>query len=257
MDTFLIAILALFASLLTFFSGFGLGTLMLPVFCIIYPVEIAVLLTALVHFLNNCFKFLLVFKNIQKEFALRFAFFSIPAAVLGSYMLSEWIKDKILFNYQIQGISFDVTFLKIFIGCLMLLFVIIETNSAIKSKKISPKYLPVGAVLSGFFGGLSGHQGALRSMFLIKSIPSKEKFIATGIAIACLVDLARIPLYMWYLRDEHLRTNNFQLIVVTLAAFVGAYFGNKFLHKIEISSIHKVVTFFLIFTAVMLISGLI
>jgi uncharacterized membrane protein YfcA len=257
MDTFLIAILALLASLLTFFSGFGLGTLMLPVFCIIYPVEIAVLMTALVHFLNNCFKFLLVFKYIQKNFALRFAFFSIPAAVLGSYMLSEWIKDKILFNYQIQGISFDVTFLKIFIGCLMLLFVIIETNSTIKSKQISPKYLPVGAVLSGFFGGLSGHQGALRSMFLIKSIPSKKKFIATGIAIACLVDLTRIPLYIWYLRDEHLHTNNLQLIIVALAAFVGAYFGNKFLHKIEISSIHKVVTFFLIFTAAMLISGLI
>jgi acyl-CoA reductase-like NAD-dependent aldehyde dehydrogenase len=44
-----------------------------------------------------------------------------------------------------------------------------------------PGYLPVGGLLSGFFGGLSGHQGALRSVFLLRAGLTKESFIATGV----------------------------------------------------------------------------
>ncbi len=257
METGLIAIAAFIASLLTFFSGFGLGTLMLPVFCVIYPIEIAILLTALVHFFNNSFKFILVYKNIQKVFALRFAFFAIPAAVLGTYIFNECLEDKILTGYYLYNFFFEITLVKVFIGCLMLLFVLIETNKKINAYQINSKYLPLGAALSGFFGGLSGHQGALRSMFLIKSIPSKEKFIATGIGIACLVDLTRIPMYYWYLKTEDFHANILQLSIVTLAAFAGAFLGNKFLKKVEISFVHKAVTFFLITIAILLMAGLI
>ena len=45
-------------------------------------------------------------------------------------------------------------------------------------------FLAAGGLLSGFLGGLSGHQGALRSAFLIKCGLSKEVFIASGVVIA-------------------------------------------------------------------------
>jgi len=257
METALIAVLAFFASMLTFFSGFGLGTLMLPVFCIIYPVEIAVLLNAIIHLLNNCFKFLLIYRSIQWNYSLKFSLFAIPSAVLGSYVFNEWLEEEVLFNYYISTFNFEITLLKIIIGSVMLIFVFIEINKNINAQQIHPKYLPIGAAISGFFGGLSGHQGALRSMFLIKSIPSKENFIATGIAIACLVDLTRIPMYSWYLRSTQLHANILQLSIVTIAAFLGAFLGNKFLKKIEISLVHKVVTSFLVFIAILLISGII
>ena len=47
-----VSVVALVASTLTFFSGFGLGTVLLPAFALFYPVEQAVALTAAVHFLN-------------------------------------------------------------------------------------------------------------------------------------------------------------------------------------------------------------
>jgi hypothetical protein len=47
----------------------------------------------------------------------------------------------------------------------------------------------VGGILSGFFGGLSGIQGAIRSAFLVKSGLKKEAYIATGVVIACFVDI--------------------------------------------------------------------
>jgi len=57
---FSVAIAALFVSGLTLFSGFGLGTLLMPVFALIFPVEVAVLATAVVHGANNILKITLV-----------------------------------------------------------------------------------------------------------------------------------------------------------------------------------------------------
>jgi uncharacterized protein len=53
-----------------------------------------------------------------------------------------------------------------------------------------------GAV-SGFFGGLSGHQGAFRSLFLLKADLDRERFIATGVMPAVMVDMSRLLMYGW------------------------------------------------------------
>mgnify|MGYP001819349866 CR=1 FL=1 len=44
-----VALASFLAAGLTMYSGFGLGTLMLPVFALFFPVEMAVVATALVH----------------------------------------------------------------------------------------------------------------------------------------------------------------------------------------------------------------
>jgi uncharacterized membrane protein YfcA len=56
MELMILCLAALIASLLTFFSGFGLGTILTPVFAIFFPIEIAIALTGVVHFLNNIFQ---------------------------------------------------------------------------------------------------------------------------------------------------------------------------------------------------------
>ena len=50
---FVVCGVALLASGLTFFSGFGLGTLLLPAFALFVPVDRAIAVTAIVHFLNG------------------------------------------------------------------------------------------------------------------------------------------------------------------------------------------------------------
>ena len=49
----LVLLVALAASLLSFFSGFGLGTLLLPAFAVVAPLDVAVAATAVVHLANN------------------------------------------------------------------------------------------------------------------------------------------------------------------------------------------------------------
>src|SRR4030065_529039 len=55
-----ISLTALFVSGLTLFSGFGLGTVLMPAFALFFPVPVAIAATAVVHLANNGFKLALV-----------------------------------------------------------------------------------------------------------------------------------------------------------------------------------------------------
>jgi hypothetical protein len=46
-----------------------------------------------------------------------------------------------------------------------------------------------------FHVAFSLNQGALRTVFLIRANLSKESFIATGVVIACIVDVIRLSVY--------------------------------------------------------------
>lgn len=46
MELIIICLVAFITAILTFFSGFGLGTILMPVFAIFFPVEIAIALGA-------------------------------------------------------------------------------------------------------------------------------------------------------------------------------------------------------------------
>lgn len=63
----LLALVCFGASILTFYSGFGLGTILLVVFALWFPIEQAIVMTAIVHFINNLFKLFLTHKNIDKK----------------------------------------------------------------------------------------------------------------------------------------------------------------------------------------------
>ena len=72
MEILVVCLAAFITAILTFFSGFGLGTILMPVFAIFFPVEIAIALTGVVHFSNSLFKISLVGRKADKEVLLRF-----------------------------------------------------------------------------------------------------------------------------------------------------------------------------------------
>ncbi|MFW6146795.1 MAG: hypothetical protein ACOC6B_00200 [Thermodesulfobacteriota bacterium] len=87
MDFVIVAFAAFLVSGLTLFSGFGLGTLLLPVFTLFFPVEVAVAATAVVHGANNIFKVGVVGKHAGKELVLRFGVPAVIAAFFGTAAL--------------------------------------------------------------------------------------------------------------------------------------------------------------------------
>ena len=257
MQEIIVIVIAFLASGLTFFSGFGLGTILLPVFAIFFPLEIAVALTAIVHFLNNIFKFFLVGKNIDKAILWRFGIPAIIAVFFGAFLLNYLSVLKPFYEYQLFGKDFKMTFIKLIIAVLLIFFALFDLIPKLKNLEFNKKYLAFGGLISGFFGGLSGHQGALRSAFLIRSGLSKESFIATGIAIACLIDVTRLSIYAENIIKNH-ETLNWKLVLMaTLSAFAGAFLGNKLLKKITISTLQTFVAIALIVFSVFLGAGIV
>ena len=87
MDYLIVCTVALLVAALTLFSGFGLGTLLMPAFALFFPVEMAIAATAVVHLANNVFKVILVGKGARLNIVLLFAIPAAACAVLGAWLL--------------------------------------------------------------------------------------------------------------------------------------------------------------------------
>lgn len=257
MEYVLICIVALIGSGLTLFSGFGLGTLLVPVFAIFFPIEIAISLTAIVHFLNNLFKLTLLGKHADKSVILRFGIPAIISAFIGAYVLTLLRGMLPLFHYSISGKTFEVMPVKLTIAILLTVFALFDVIPRLANLQFNQKYLPLGGLLSGFFGGLSGNQGALRTAFLIRANLSKEAFIATGVVIACMIDISRLTVYTKQIIEIGDQFNYSLIIAATLSAFLGAYIGNKVLKKITVKTLQYIVAAMLFIFAVLLGAGII
>jgi len=257
MDYLIICLAAFLGSGLTFFSGFGLGTILVPVFALFFPIELAIALTAIVHFLNSLFKLGLVGKNADKKTVLRFGVPSLFASFAGAWLLTVISKAQPLYEYSQGDSVFYVTPVKLTIGILLIFFSLFDIIPKLASLQFDKKHLVTGGILSGFFGGLSGNQGALRSAFLIRAGLSKEVFIASGVVIACMVDVSRLIIYSGRVFHKEAQNNYGLILAATLCAFTGAYFGNKLIKKITIKTLQYFVACALILFGILLCLGVI
>lgn len=257
MEIAIICLAAFFTAVLTFFSGFGLGTILTPVFAIFFPIDIAIALTGVVHFSNNLFKIALVGKNTDKGVLLRFGIPAILASFAGAWLLLKITVLPTLLQYELLGRVFEVTPVKLIIALLLIVFSILEISPSFQKVQFGKDKLVWGGILSGFFGGLSGIQGAIRSAFLIKSGLSKEAYIATGVVIACLVDFTRLSVYASRFTSANLHENLTLLISATLSAIAGAYFGKRLLKKVTLRRIQLIVAVMLFLISIALGSGLV
>jgi len=257
MEITIISLVAFFVSILTFFSGFGLGTILTPVFMIFFPVDLAIALTGIVHFLNNLFKLTLVGKNADRQVLLRFGIPAVIAALAGSWLLLNIPDAQALFRYTMFGRNFEVFPVRFLISLLLIIFAIMDLVPYFSKLRFGREKLALGGALSGFFGGLSGNQGALRSAFLMKAGLSKEAFIGTAVVVSCFVDLTRLSVYISGLSASGLTENLALVISATLSAILGAYFGNLLLKKITLRFLQMTVAVMLILLSLALGSGLI
>ncbi|MBT6439262.1 MAG: TSUP family transporter, partial [Flavobacteriales bacterium] len=138
----------------------------------------------------------------------------------------------------------------------MIFFALFDIIPRLKNLEFSSNLLIPGGALSGFFGGLSGHQGALRSAFLIKSGLTKEHFIATGVSVACLVDISRLLIYSKSGSFESTLDNLPLILSATGAAFIGAILGKQLLKKVTIDALKLFVGGLIIVLAMGLALGL-
>ncbi len=253
---------AVLVSGLTLYSGFGLGTLLMPVFALFFPVEMAVAATAVVHGANNIFKVLVVGKDADRDLVLRFGIPAIIAAFAGAGVLGYVSGFGEVARYSIGAKTAVITPIKLVMGILMFVFAMFELLPALRDLKFDRKHLFWGGLLSGFFGGLSGHQGALRSAFLVKTGVPTQAFVGTNALIGFMVDMARIVVYagvfVFATSGSPIRANQWPLILSgILAAFAGVMIGKRWMHKVTMKTVQWVTGLMLLGIAVALGSGMI
>jgi len=233
-------IVTFLASLLTLVTGFGLGTILTPVFTLVYEVKLAILLVAIIHFLNNLLKFSLFRKSVDFTIIKRFGLVSIVGAILGAFLQV----------YLYSGV------LKIILGVVLIALGIAEYVPRSLSIRFPPKIDYAGGFLSGLLGGLVGNQGAIRSAYLLNYKISKETFIATATVIALAIDATRIPVYL-VLHQEYISRIQIDILIVIAVAFLGTLVGKRVVTFLSTTLFKKIVAGFVLLIGVLFTFGVV
>jgi uncharacterized membrane protein YfcA len=258
----LLAVLAAAVSLLTFFAGFGLGTLLMPAFALFLPLEIAVAATAIVHFANNVFKALLLARHARRDILVRFGLPAVGAAFAGAALLGILSTEAPLTTWSPFGRPAVITPIKLVLGVLIVAFGLFELVPALRSFRASPRYLPLGGVLAGFFGGLSGHQGALRAAFLSPLGLTPVQFTATQALLGLMVDVARLIVYAATFLAAGSTSTTASIpwgwvAAATAGALAGALLGKALLPKVTVERLHLLTGVLLVLVGTALALGIV
>lgn len=226
----------LFASVVTLLAGFGLGTILTPVFIFFYDIKVAVLLVAVVHFFNNLLRLILFREHVDLKIVKKFGVLSICGAFLGAY-LQQYLFSEIL---------------TVLLGLLLIFLGVIEFLPGKGEFKLPPQIDFVGSIASGFLGGLLGNQGALRSLYLLNYDLKKEQLVATAALIAVVIDATRIPIYL-YSYSNILRNYGVILFVVVTVAYIGTLIGKQLLERLSLAQFKRTIAGLVIVMGVFLL----
>ena len=260
MDFVVIGLVAFLASGLTLYSGFGLGTVLLPAFALFFPAPVAVAATGVVHLLNGLFKGGLLWRQAEWGVVLRFGLPAIPAAIAGAWLLGRLGAGDVLFSWSLAGRTLGPTPAALVVGGLMIALGLLELQPWFQRLAAPPSAAPLGGLATGLLGGLTGQQGALRSMFLLRFGLDPARFIATGVMIAVLIDLSRLPVYALTVGSAAGTLDTRQGLLVgwaVLCAFAGAWGAVRWLKKVTIGLVRGVVAAAMLAIGAALVAGLI
>lgn len=246
-----------FASVLAFFSGFGLTTLLLPLLVIFLPLPLAVSATAIIHLANNLFKALLVWKSCDWKIVWKFGSLSWIASILGAYLFAKISFLEPILIYSIGFRDARVTWIGLLIGTLLIVSLCLEFLEKQRPGALATKYLSIGGVLSGFFGGISGNQGVIRSAFLIQLNLAPNVFIATSVFCSLIVDIPRTVIYgITYFPEFYEQSFIVLLFGALSAAFMGSLAGIYLLPKITILGLKSFVSFVVVVFSLLIMVGI-
>ena len=207
-------LVTLVAAALTVPAGFGLATMLTPVVLYWLPPHEAVAVVAIVHGSHNAWKLKVLGKSVDVTALKRYGWALILGAISGAILHSYIPSSPLL----------------LIVGLALVILPILSISEGWTNFRLPEAEDRIGGFGSGFFGGLTGHQGALRAMFLQKRLPDKVAYAATASVLALAVDLTRIPIYLIF--DGTAILNQYVLIpCLVFSAIIGVHLGKKWLVK--------------------------
>ena len=213
-------IATLVAAALTVPAGFGLATMLTPIVLLWLPPHEAIAVVAIIHGAHNAYKLKLLRDNVDFNAVKRYGWALILGAIIGAMLHSYIPSDPLL----------------LVVGVALIILPLLSVTEKWTKIRLPDSEDRLGGFGSGFFGGLTGHQGALRAMFLQKRLPNKVIYAATASILALAVDLTRIPIYLFFEGNDILDEYILILCLVS-AALLGVNLGKRWLTKWQQSRI--------------------
>ena len=192
--------------------GFGIGSLLTPLLATRLGMPVAVAAVAIPHALATGLRCWRLRREIDRDVLVRFGLVSAAGGLAGALL------------YTRLGVSALTSVL----GGLLLL------TAAAGITGWSRRWTPRGALVwvlglgSGFFGGIAGNQGGLRAAALTTFRLAPAVFVATATASGLMVDLARVPVYLWR-AGEDLRALATPIGVASAGVLIGTVAGERIL----------------------------
>ncbi len=217
-----VAVCTLVAAALTVPAGFGLSTMLTPIVLLMLAPHEAVAVVAIVHAAHNAGKLSTLRDHLDLGAFRHYGVWLIVGAILGALLQSQVPQRPLL----------------ALIGLFLIALPLMTLSESWTGYRIPEANDRIGGFGSGFMGGLSGHQGALRAMFLTRRLPDKMAYAATASALALCVDLSRIPVYLVF-HHEQIIPHLTLILILTTAALVGVQIGKRWLVRLKSEWIHQ------------------
>lgn len=232
-----VAVMAILASGIASIAGFGIGSLLTPVFAAEYGMKTAVGAVAVPHFIATGLRLWRLRAHVDRRVLIGFGAMNAAGSLAGA-LVHVRVSSPIL--SEILGI------LLVFAGATGIL-------GYAEQMRFGKATSWIAGAVSGAFGGLVGNQGGIRSAAMLGLGVKGPAFVATATAIGIAVDVVRMPVYLATESHEMLRAGP-AIAIAIVAVIVGTLLGERVLRRIPEKIFRRVVAGILLSIGVYLLT---
>jgi len=205
-------------------TGFGIGSVLTPLLATSVGTRLAVAAISIPHLFATVLRFWRLRRHVDRAVLIRFG---IPSAAGG---LAGALLHNVAANRAL-GVVFGL--LLIFVG-------LSELSGLSRRMRFGNIVGLIAGAVSGFFGGLVGNQGGIRSAALLGFELDKQAFVATATATGVIVDAARMPAY-FVTQGREISAIWIIVVIATLGTVIGTVFGERVLRLVPERLFRRVV----------------
>jgi len=232
----LVGVISFLAGAISAVAGFGIGSILTPLLGLGIGVKLAVAAAAIPHFAGNALRLWTLRDRIDKSVLKTFGLMSAAGALLGAILHAIAAAPA----------------LKIVMAVILIAAGALGVLGWMERLRLGRRGAWVAGGVSGFLGGLVGNQGGIRAAAMLALNVRKEVFVATAVAIALVVDGARLPVYAFSVGPQLIGMWPL-LLTSTVGVILGTLFGKVLLGRVPESAFRRVVSALLIALGVALL----
>ncbi len=214
-QTVIISLLSIVSGIIGTVSGFGMGTVMTTVLIYFLPFSHIILLVGILHWFHGLWKLLFFRSGFNWPLILKFGIPSMIMTIVGASLAAESYQRMLAMLFSLFLIAYVC-----YLFCGPTVRIKANWRSAL-----------IGGGISGFFAGIFGVRGAVRSAFLTAYDLPKDVYLNLAGTVGILTDTTRVITYM--MRGIELSASLwYGLIFFVPASFLGVYIGQHIVDRI-------------------------